>query len=79
MQNPVEEERGVHKLIEFSHPAVQALTTFLTSLAIPLTLARLTRRFRIRLSWDDAWAGLGMMLIAVYLGMYWEGDKRFIN
>ncbi|KAJ8077155.1 hypothetical protein PM082_001583 [Marasmius tenuissimus] len=80
MQNPVEGERGVRKLIEFNRPAVQALTTFFTSLAILLTVARLTRRFRIRrLSWDDAWAALGMVLIAGYLGAYWEGDKQFTN
>ncbi|KAL0068726.1 hypothetical protein AAF712_004055, partial [Marasmius tenuissimus] len=80
MENPVEGQRSAQKLIEFNRPAVQVLTTFLTSLAILLTVARLTRRFRIRrLSWDDAWAALGMVLMAVYLGMYWEGDKHFMN
>ncbi|KAJ8088842.1 hypothetical protein PM082_014088 [Marasmius tenuissimus] len=78
MPSPKQGEKGVQQLtfIVYNRPSFQALATSLTSLAVLLTIARLIRRFRIRrLSWDDAWAALSMLLVAVFLGVYWDGTK----
>ncbi|KAL0578833.1 hypothetical protein V5O48_003157 [Marasmius crinis-equi] len=57
----------------FDYPPSRALVTIFHSLAIIFTLVRLARRFRIRrVSWDDAWALVSMLLVAAFLGMDWE-------
>ena len=74
------DDRGIHAL-KFSglwtmynvNVFLVVFITIIHSLAIILTILRLTRRIRIKLvSWDDWWVGLAAVMLAVYLGVLWQ-------
>ncbi|KAG7090591.1 hypothetical protein E1B28_009696 [Marasmius oreades] len=60
----------------FQSPPHRAVLTLFHCLAIVFTIARLTRRIRIRrFSWDDACAGVCLLLIVIYMAVAWTKLK----
>ncbi|KAF9261955.1 hypothetical protein L218DRAFT_468445 [Marasmius fiardii PR-910] len=56
----------------FSSLPLRFVITLFHCLAIVFTIARLTRRVRIRrFSWDDAWAALCLILAIMFLALEW--------